>query len=290
MRADHDFENISGFAVKLSSVILVFCALVATLSCGSGSPPANTSAPLSGNWEITLVRHNSATQYPYSGFLVQSGSSVTGSVLLNGGNGCAGVGTVTGTVNGQAFQLDINEFGQDISLTGTIPQSGSSGSESLSGQFSSVTGGCLGFTSTGNWSAVRVAPLAGAFHGTFVAQNGTTTTVTGAMTEAANTGNSFATVSGSIAASGSTPFCPYLTTATISGLVSGTNVELNLYGPDGSQIGEIPSGVPVTLPEVPPLLTANATSITGTYTFLATSPSSSSPCQQISGTVALTFP
>ena len=270
--------------MKFLSAILLLCVFATAISCGGGSKSSTAGMPLSGNWQITLVRHNLAQEFPYSGFLQQSGNAITGSVILNSTNGCAGVGPVTGTLNGQNLQLDINEFGQDITLTGTVPSLGGSDVTSMSGQFSNVSGGCL-FSSTGNWSAVRVTPLTGSFHGAFQTQHNGTLDVTGTMTQGSNIGASNASISGSITASGNARFCSYLTTATITGVISGTSVLLTLYGPDGSQIGQI--GQAGSSPAVPATITADATSLSGPSLFLALDPVN---CPQDEGTVQLTFP
>lgn len=273
--------------MKLLSAVFLLCALAIVLACGGASKSsAPPSTALSGNWEITMLRHNLATPFAYSGFLLQSGSTVTGSVILNGENGCAGVGPVSGTINSQNLQLDINEFGQDVSLTGALSQTG--GAPSIAGQFSSVAGGCEDFTSTGTWTAVQIPPLTGKFHGSFSTTGNTATTidVSGTLTQGPNIGASNAALSGTITATSATPFCAYLTTATVTGLISGTSVTLTLYGPDGSQIGQIPAPASPTATIAP-----DASSLTGSFTFAGISNS----CGGLSGGggsggLTLTFP
>ena len=110
--------------------------------------------------------------------------------------------------------------------------------------------------------------------------------MTGNLAQGPNTGSSTATVSGTMAAAGSNRFCSYLSTATINGLISGTSVVLNLYGPDGlqiAQIGNLGSQNPSSL-----VLTSspNGTSLSGTYMF----PAISSACAEDQGTFQVTFP
>jgi hypothetical protein len=76
---------------------------------------------------------------------------------------------------------------------------------------------------------------------------------------------------------GTPQFCPYLTTATITGLISGTNVTLNLFGPNGSQISQVPFVATAT---------SNGASLTGSYLF----PKISTACPGDTGTMQLTFP
>lgn len=231
-----------GRILKWSIIFVSLCLVAATLGCGSSKPATLPSDALSGNWEISLQRHAHPGSLLFSGFMLQSGSAVTGSMILGGG--CNGVGTVAGTVDGQNLALTINEFGQEISLTGTLPPGGPSGSTFISGPFSALAGGCATYASTGTWSATQVAPISGTFHGTFVsaASSGVapdTFNVTGSLTQGPNTGSSNATLTGTLTATGAPHFCPYLTSATIKGFVSGTSVTLNLFDSTGSQIAQV---------------------------------------------------
>jgi len=230
----------------LLTVALLLCLSIGTLSCGSGNSSSTAAAPLSGNWQITLVRHANTEQFTFSGFLLQSGDNITGSVTLSAG--CEGVGSVTGTFDGQNLQLTIGGFGQDFSLTAALP-SGSAADTTIAGQFSTLAGGCIGFTSTGTWTAVRVQPLAGPFHGSVVLGTGITATtidVAGTMTQGPNIGASNATLTGTLNETSTNLFCSYFSNVTIAGLIGGPNANLNLYGYDGSQIGQISSATVAT--------------------------------------------
>jgi len=254
---------------------LLLCVLCASTACGGGSsatpPPSNL---LSGNFEISLARHLHPDEpLILTGFLQQTGTSISGSVIFNGspipGGGCSGVGPVTGGIDGQNLSLSINEFGQDVSLTGTVPSVGAA----LGGQYSTIAGACIDF-STGTWSAVQVKPIAGPFHGTLVSPAGTVE-VTGTLDQGSNTGASNAPLSGSITAGTPAPFCAYLTTATVTGFISGTAVTLNLFSANGTQISQIPATV-----------STDGTALTGTYVF----PKLSKNCLGDEGTIQLTFP
>jgi hypothetical protein len=269
---------------KLVKVSLGFLIgmLTAVTACGGGGTATPQAGPLSGNWQITLQRQiNPIPALTFTGFLLQASNSFSGNVIL--GTGCSGVGSIAGTVAGQNVSLTINDFGEDVSLTGTMPSS----TGPMSGEFSSLAGGCTASANTGTWSAVLVTPLAGSFHGTFTsaASNGTLD-VTGSLNQGPNTGSSTAALSGTIAAGGAARFCSYLSTATITGLISGTTVSLNLYGPDGSQIAQIGEiGNPVA-PPTTATVTPDGTSLSGTYLF----PAISESCAEDQGTFELTFP
>ncbi len=261
---------------------------MATAGCGGGGPSsasvASANSPLSGNWQITLVRHRSPDiTTTFTGFLIQSGNSLAGNVILNSAmqagqpvGGCEGVGPITGKLDGSNVSLTINEFGQDVSLTGTT----SSGTPSMSGQYSNLAGGCTDFPSTGTWSAVQITPLKGNFHGTFVSSLNGTVGVSGNLMQGSNLGGSTATVSGTISSTGTIPPCLYLSTATLTGVISGTTVRLDIYDDRGILIGEIPTTIQVAA------VSADATSINGSYVFS----SISSSCGVDSGTFQLSFP
>jgi len=269
------FQNRRMRWFALSSLLLVPLVM---LACGSGANSADAGGLLSGNWEMTLLRTGNPAPETYSGFLLQSGNSVSGAFIL--GDNCSGVGPVNGTVDGQNFQLDVNEFGQDLSLTGTVPPGGPSSNTFLSGAFSSLAGGCVTHPTTGTWSAVQVQPISGTFHGTLVLSSQTTLNVTGTLTQSPNTGSSNASLNGSITASVGPQFCAYLTSATIRGLISGTAVSLNLFGPDGSQIGTIGTG------EALASVTPNGASLSGNASLSQISKS----CPEQSGSFQILFP
>jgi hypothetical protein len=247
-------------------VLIVLCTVTA---CGNKSSPKSNADSLSGNWEITLDRHASTVPLTFSGFLLQSGNSVSGSVIL-GGN-CQGVGPVKGTLDSQKLSLTISEFGQDLTLVGSAPSS----SGFLAGDFSTLPGGCTAFPNTGTWSAQMIPPLGGSFHGTLTSTSNGTVNFTGTLAQGPNTGDSNAPLSGSVATTGSQQFCSYLTSASITGLVSGTAVTLNLFGPNGVQTTQINATA-----------SADGTSITGPYVFQTISNS----CFGDQGTLQITFP
>jgi hypothetical protein len=269
--------------------------LLASMACGGGSKAAPQSGTLSGNWQVTLERHvNPVPPLIFTGFVTQSGNSLAGNFIL--GSKCLGVGPLTGTLNDSNLSLTIDEFGEQISLEGAVSP--------LGGEFSNLTGGCTAFANTGVWTAVQVAPLTGSFHGTFTSSKGNgVLNVSGTLAQGPNTGASTATLSGNLAVTGPGSFCSYLSTATISGLISGTTVALNLYGPDGAEITQIGQVGQINNPSVVPspgvcgantpknsnpclLVAQDATSLSGNYAF----PFISSSCTGDVGTIQLTLP
>jgi hypothetical protein len=267
-------------SMRLLGLSFSLMIMAGALSCGNSSSTPPPTGVLTGNWQISLLRHSNPTLQVYTGFLQQSGNSISGLMIL--GDGCSGVGPVSGSLSGQNLQLDINEFGQDLTLSGTLPPGGSSPGTLLTGAFSTLGGGCTSFPSTGTWSAVEVQPVSGPFHGTVTLSDGETLlNVTGTLTQGPNTGSSNASLNGTITASGGTAFCSYLSTATITGFISGTSVSLNLFGPDGSLIAQAggSSGLPATV-------SINGGSLTGELTFAQISNS----CPSETGPLQVTFP
>jgi hypothetical protein len=263
--------------VRRLSLTFLLGILITAMSCGGGGGGSTPQASvLSGNWQFTITGQV-LQPFALTGFLTQSGNSVTGSLVSV--SSCPGVTPITGTVSGQSVTFSIDQFGENISLNGTLP----SGTTPLGGDFTSLAGVCQASADAGTWSAVQVTPIAGSFQGSFTSRFGNgTVSVTGTLSQGPNTGESAATLSGTMEATSGTAFCAYLSSETVTGLISGTAVSLNLYGVDGlelTQLGNLGNSPTVTV-------TPDGTSITGPYLF----PAISSSCPADQGTFQLTFP
>jgi hypothetical protein len=82
--------------MKVFAPMLLGCLVVMT-ACGSG----NAAGPsLSGNWQAVLTNTATKAMKSESGFFVQTGNSLAGSVLLTGGTACPGVGSAQGQLSG----------------------------------------------------------------------------------------------------------------------------------------------------------------------------------------------
>lgn len=218
---------------------------------GAGSSTTSSSATwMTGNWQITLQKSTGKPKTE-SGFLAESDGAITGSLLLSGGT-CSGVGNVTGTTTGNSVSMSVNNAGQTLSLQGTLGQD----QASMTGTYTLLAGGC-GASENGIWVANLVQPLGGDFQGTFTAGNGTSTLVSGSLSQAATAQVASASITGNITAADSA--C--LASANISGVVSGTAVVLNLLDDTGAQLGQATGTLDM------PASTASA-SIQGSYTIL----------------------
>ena len=244
--------------VRTGAFALILCSWLVLTSCGSNGS-SDPKQSLSGNWLFTLNRVANPAPLTYSGFLVQTGTTVAGSLML--GDGCEGVGPVNGTAQGQDLELDINELGQNLNLTGTFRPADAGGIASATGQFSKVSGGCS-FQSTGNWSAVQIPPLTGSFHGSIGSAGGPQlpVNVNGNMQQGPNIGSSNATLVGTITltVSSSQHFCTIPNPISMNGLISGTTVSFLFYDQDGS---------PLASTRQTGTVTPDGTSLTSTITF-----------------------
>jgi len=200
-------------------------------SCGGSNGGERAATPLSGNWQMSLQRDAASGLKTLSGFLVQSGNSVTGNMLLSGQTSCAGVGPVSGQLSGSAVTLTVDQTGQTVNLTGTT----GTGISSMSGNYSILSSPC-GDTSVGTWTASVVQPLNGSFQGTFTSTEtiGVVFHFSGTISQAANTGASTANLSGSMTSTDASCF----SSASVSGLISGTAVVLNLVSSEGVALGQ----------------------------------------------------
>lgn len=254
-------ENRSSLIMRLRFSLLL-CSAMLLAGCGSNNNSnSSPSAPgaLSGNWQMSLLPTGKKLAKTQSGFLVQTGSTVTGSLMVLD-SPCSGVGDVTGTIDSTGVSLTVNPTQLQVSLTGTV----GSDQKSMSGDFTILQFGCSGTSSaplSGTWTANLVAPLNGKIQGTFTSQ-GVTYPVSGQISQGPNTGISTAALSGNITVSG---YC--FLGAGFTGTVSGTALVLNLLNPDGSQAGQMTGANSV-----------DGTSISGKYSL--TPPSNSpAPCK-----------
>jgi hypothetical protein len=211
-----------------------------------------------------LLQQNtpSTTTATESGFLLQSGSSITGELLSSNQSECTGLGSVQGTVSGSDIDITVNQIGQTVTLTGTAASDGSS----MAGTYSILASSCSG-SATGTWTASPVKPITGTYEATL---NSNLFGVYGyviTVTQGPNTGVSIATLSGMMTSTNA----PCGNSLSVSGVVSGTSVVFNLLN-SGNALGKF-SGTAST----------NATNITGTYDFVA----QTNGCVGDSGTISM---
>jgi hypothetical protein len=232
--------------------VLLVCLVVIT-ACGGGSSNGASSL-LSGNWQAALKNTTTGAVKSESGFFVQSGKLLAGSVLLTGGTACAGVGSAQGQVSGLNVAIAVNQVGETVNLTGTAASDGST----MSGNYSILASPC-GNSQVGTWTASQVHTLTGAFQATFTSTDttGLVFHLAGKITQGPNNGGSTTTLAGSITSTDA----PCFSTASVAGQISGTAVVLNLLSSEQVALGQYLGTA-----------TTDATTITGTYNLQPQSP------------------
>lgn len=243
------------------SLSIVLFALLSLSACGgSSSNPA--AGPLAGNWQFSISQDKPTplTTFGASGFLQQSGNSVTGSIAFpQSTHGyCGGAASVTGTINGSNVSLAMSEGGTVLNFLGTTFSSGAT----MSGTYEGLAGGCFDNPTIGTWTAAQVPALSGNFTGSFtndaympLVNGNSTIQVSGTLTQTPNAGSSSASLSGTINAAG----YPCFSSASLTGTISGNNVYLAIFGYNGEQLGTIGNqSAPATVST-----TSSGTTLTG---------------------------
>lgn len=230
-------------------LMMLSASWVLMSACGTSSQSAQSSAPLSGNWQFTMAAPSdrSFSGGMQGGFLLQNNGSVTGQVVYSiavAGSPptpCDGSAAITGTVSGQNVTLMAVAGTQTFNLTGSLSSDG----KTLTGTYSTVATPSCGTAQTGlAWSAMSIPPLTGAVQGSFHSTGPPSTSrinqdfaVTGVVSQGPNIGASSATITGTLTFQG----YPCLDTASVNGQISGSSVILQIIAPNGLNVGRIGS-------------------------------------------------
>ena len=251
-------------ACAKSLLLLLLAGTMVLSACGGGGASSGGSQiplTLSGNWQFTMAPPSDGSFLGglQGGFLLQN-SAVTGAAtyavsLSNLLIPCnSGSAPITGTISSQNVTLTAVAGTQTFTLTGTLSLDGTS----MAGTYISTAGTAgdgspCGTAQTGlQWSAILVPPLTGSIQGSFHSAGGAAGLVeqeflvSGALTQAANTGASSATLTGNL--NFLNPLTnlsdyPCFPLASVNGQISGNSVTLQIIGSDQSQLGLI--GEPV---------------------------------------------
>jgi hypothetical protein len=260
--------NLSRRCVKSWWVLLLAGTLMLP-ACGGGSSNSNNNViplTLTGNWQFTVSSppDGSFSGGIQGGFLLQSSDSATGaatySVALPGQGGgnptvcSSGSAAITATINGQNVTLTAVAGTQTFAFNGMMSLNGST----MLGTYTSTAGTAADGSPCGTaqsglqWTAVMVPPLFGSFQGSFHSTGGVAGLnnqdflVSGVLLQGPNTGDSSATVTGSVGFADPITLLadyPCAAAATVTGTISGNSVTLQMTGVDGSNLGEI-GGLP----------------------------------------------
>jgi len=256
------------FVLGLLAAATLAAVTILSACGGSSSGGSQTSLNLSGNWQFTVAAPADGSFFGglQGGFLQQKSSgAVTGAAayavslpqfLIPCNNGSA---TITGTINGQSVSLTAVAGTQTFAFTGTLTLDSSTvngttfAGETMTGTYSSTAGtapdgGPCGTAQSGLvWTASLVPPISGNMLGSFHSAGGSAGLsnqdfpVSGSLTQAANTGSSSATITGTLNFGGSDYPCfnSGSNTATVYGQISGNIVSLQILGSGGSILGQI---------------------------------------------------
>jgi hypothetical protein len=260
---------------RFAPVLLMLFYMTA---CGGSSQSANSAAgAVSGNWQMSLQKNNSKLKpNTLSGFLLEDAAgTVTGNVILTYVP-CSGVGAASGAVTQPNISLTVSPNGTTLSLTGTV----GSDLSSMSGDYTMLSTGCSGSqnlpSQTGTWKANLVKPFSGNIQGTFTSTTlGTAFPISGQVSQGPNTGGTYAALTGNLAITGSSCF----SSASISGVISGTAVAINFSASNGTEIGQITG-----------TSSLDGTSLSGSYKIVPQGTLPGTPCRGgDTGTVSLTL-
>jgi hypothetical protein len=238
-----------GLAVLLLAGILA--------SCGGGGASGNGQqnvALLSGNWQFTVATPAdlSFTGGLQGGFLLQKNGSITGGAVyaVSSGSGTCNSGSagVSGAITGQNINLTAIAGTQTFTFSGML----NTARNTMVGTYSSTAGtaadgSVCGTAQTGlQWSASLVPSLTGTLQGSFHSTSGPLSNqdfpVSLTLTQGENIGASNANLSGLLSFVDPTTLLsdyPCFDTASVTGQVSGNNVTLQIFGVNGSSLGQI---------------------------------------------------
>ena len=235
-----------------------FAGLLMLCGCSNHVPDVPPFGPqLSGNWQFTVANppDQSFAGGLQGGFLVQNNNSLTGSIAYSISDSPASVcnsgsATITGTISEQNVTFTAAAGTQTFTFIGSV----STDSSTMIGTYSSTAGtGANGIacgTAQTNlaWSANFVPPLVGAIQGNFHSTGGSSGLmnqqfpVTGLITQAANSGQSSAVVTGTLTFVDPVSLLsvyPCIDMVTLNGSISGNIVTLRLIAGDGSNVGQM---------------------------------------------------
>jgi hypothetical protein len=253
--------------MKMIASVLPVYLLILTACGGNGN--AKGASSLTGNWQATLTNPTTNAVKTESGFIIQSGNVLSGSVLLNGATTCAGVGAAQGQLSGLNVAIAVSQVGQTVNLTGTTANDGST----MSGNYSILASPC-GDSQVGTWTASQVHALTGSFQATFTSTKttGLIFHFTGKVTQGPNNGGSTTVLAGNMTSTDA----PCLSTVVIAGQISGTSVVFNLLSSEGVPVGQYGGTA-----------TTDATTITGAYNLQPQATSKSGCSDYGTGTVTV---
>lgn len=234
---------------RMALSIAVLTGLLMLAGCGNSSSSPSGSTQLAGNWQFTTTAptDNSFTGGVLGGFLQQTGGTAQGQLVYSissptvSQSPCSGgSAAVKGNVSGQTVNLTALAGLQTFKFSGTLSPDGTT----MAGTYSSSDGQGCGTAQTGlQWTAMRIPPISGQINGSFHStglgkQTGLIDQafpVTGLLQQGPNTGATSATISGTL----NFLTYPCLSSASVTGEISGNSVVLQIIATNGLNAGTI---------------------------------------------------
>jgi len=125
-------------------------ALLFLNGCGNSIVPPQ----LNGTWAFTLKPSGSSNVIQVTAALTQVDNSISGpATLIGSAASCSSEATMSGTVSGNALNLDLTQYGDTLNFQGTTT-GGPPVTTSASGKYAATSGPCIQNGGTGTWSAV----------------------------------------------------------------------------------------------------------------------------------------
>ncbi len=271
-------------------LMIILALTFSSCGGNGGPTSQQGDAQVSGNWQFAMsTTGDSFVVSPLQGgFLLQKNGAITGQIVFSielpppsaGASPVfcnSGTAAVTGTISSQTVSLNaaiaaldsngnpttqtLTLSGGALSSDGTAIQNGTyrltAGYGVSQGQ--NVACGGVPQDDAGTWSATLVPPLTGGFQGffhstesdsRFINQN---FPVSGIVTQGPNIGAASATVTGTLVFQDPVSLLndyPCLSTASVNGTISGSNVLLQIFSTSGTLVGQI-GQAPETLAATP---------------------------------------
>ena len=117
--------------------------------CGSTVPPQ-----LTGTWAFKLTPSGSSNTIQFTATLTQVNNSLYGPVTLTGdAASCNEQAQMSGTVSGNALNLEVTQYSNALDLQGTAT-GGVPTTTAASGKYAATSGPCIQNGGSGTWTAV----------------------------------------------------------------------------------------------------------------------------------------
>ena len=138
------------FRMKNFVPIAWAAALLFLSGCGNSLPQTQ----LNGTWAFTLTPSGTSNVIQFTAALTQVNNSLYGPATMTGSAAsCSEQAQVSGTVSGNALNLQLTQYSNALDLQGTTT-GGAPTTTSASGKYAATSGPCIQNGGSGTWTAV----------------------------------------------------------------------------------------------------------------------------------------